>query len=136
MHFKTVQREDTEFWRVNKYETKIPETLELILQKHKSGLPIKRPTVDNNNIYPTFKSLFQNFWTETNYQCILCGVGYLPNNPYPLLNYREDIMTIGKQLLQQITKRQKELMKILPTHYEYLTHQLEHSKMKKEKVDA
>lgn len=130
MHFKTAQREDTDFWRANKYETVIPESLQLILNKHKSGLPIKRPTVNNNNIYPTFKSLFQNFWTETNYQCILCGVGYYPNHSYPLLNYREDIMTTGNTLLQQIEKRSEELKKILPTHYAYLTNLHEKAKEK------
>ncbi|OGT26210.1 MAG: hypothetical protein A3I77_06195 [Gammaproteobacteria bacterium RIFCSPLOWO2_02_FULL_42_14] len=120
MHFKTAQREDTAFWKTNKYETKAPDSLELILRQHKSGLPIRRPTVDNNNIYPTFKSLFQNFWTETNYQCILCGVGYLPNNSYPLLDYRQDVLDAGKMLFQQISKRAKELKKILPDQRVYL----------------
>lgn len=124
MHFKTAQREDTPFWKVNKYETKVPESLDLILRKHKSGLPIKRPTVDNNNIYPTFKSLFQNFWTETNYQCILCGVGYYPNNPYPILNYREDIMQEGERLFQGIAKKAAELKTLLPSHYEFLKKQM------------
>lgn len=120
MHFKTAQREDTPFWKVNKYETPVPESLQTILRQHKSGLPIRRPTVDNNNIYPTFKSLFQNFWTETNYQCILCGVGYYPNNSYPLLEYREDIMETGKMLFKQIQTRGQELKKILPDQRVYL----------------
>lgn len=135
MHFKTAQREDTAFWRANKYETVVPESLDIILKKHKSGLPIKRPTVDNNNIYPTFKSLFQNFWTETNYQCILCGVGYYPNNPYPLLQYREDIMDAGNALFQKIEQRAEELKKLLPTHYDYLTKQHETAK-EKERVEV
>lgn len=129
MHFKTAQREDSAFWRANKYETKVPDSLNLILQKHKSGLPIKRPTADINNIYPTFKSLFQNFWTETNYQCILCGVGYLPNNPYPLLNYRDDILKAGAMEFQKIEKRAAEFKNILPTHYEYLKMQFENAQM-------
>ncbi|OGT41736.1 MAG: hypothetical protein A3F13_08800 [Gammaproteobacteria bacterium RIFCSPHIGHO2_12_FULL_40_19] len=132
MHFKTAQREDTDFWKVNKYETKTPDSLDLILRKHKSGLPIKRPTVDNQNIYPTFKSLFQNFWTETNYQCILCGVGYLPNNPYPILNYRDDIMAAGDVLFKNIEKRANELKKLLPTHYQYLKQQVESAKKESE----
>jgi len=130
MHFKTAQREDSEFWKVNKYETKIPASLELILNKHKSGLPIKRPTVNNQNLYPTFKSLFQNFWTETNYQCILCGVGYLPNNPYPILNYRDDIMDAGNKMFQDIEKRAAELKTQLPGHYEFLKMQFEKADIK------
>ncbi|OGT39918.1 MAG: hypothetical protein A3E81_02025 [Gammaproteobacteria bacterium RIFCSPHIGHO2_12_FULL_36_30] len=137
MHFKTAQREDTPFWKVNKYETKIPESLNIILKKHKSGLPIKRPTVDNNNLYPTFKSLFQNFWTETNYQCILCGVGYYPNNAYPLLQYRDDIIKAGNILFDNIHKRAEELKKILPTHYQYLKNQMKDcDTMKSTEYDA
>lgn len=136
MHFKTAQREDSPFWKANKYETKIPESLETILKKHKSGLPIKRPTVDNNNIYPTFKSLFQNFWTETNYQCILCGVGYYPNNPYPILNYRDDIMATGEIMFKNIEKRAEEFKKILPTHYDYLKQQAEKASVKYDPIEA
>lgn len=128
MHFKTAQREDTPFWKANKYDTPIPESLELILKKHKSGLPVKRPMNDNTSLYFNFKSQFQNYWTEANYQCILCGVGYLPNQPYPLLNYRDDIMKSGDALFQSIEKRAQELKKILPTHYDYLKKQLENSK--------
>lgn len=120
MHFKTVQREDTPFWKANKYETKMPDSLKEILTKHKAGLPIKRPTVTNDNLYPTFKSLFQNFWTETNYQCILCGVGYLPNQPYPLLNYRDDILQEADKLFEKVKRESAHLKEILPTHFEYL----------------
>lgn len=120
MHFKTAQREDTPFWKTNKYDITIPDSLADILRKHKAGLPIKRPIVNNNNLYPTFKSLFQNFWTETNYQCILSGVGYLPNNPYPLLNYRDDILNESEVLFKKIEMRAEELKKLLPTHYAYL----------------
>ena len=132
MHFKTAQREDTPFWRANKYETKIPESLELILQKHKSGLPIKRPVNDNTSLYYNFKSQFQNYWTEANYQSILCGVGYLPNNPYPLLNYRDDIMTKAEDVFRDIAKRTTELKNLLPTHYDYLKKQMERAAIKNE----
>lgn len=125
MHFKTAQRGDTAFWKANQYETKIPESLELILAKHKSGLPIKRPMNDNTSLYYNFKSQFQNYWTEANYQSILCGVGYMPNNPYPLLDYRDDIMSAGEVLFANIEKQADKLKKTLPTHYQYLKQQLE-----------
>lgn len=136
MHFKTAQREDSPFWIANKYETKIPESLEIILQKHKSGLPIKKPMNDNTSLYFNFKSQFQNYWTEANYQSILCGVGYLPNNPYPLLNYRADIMQKGELLFQDLAKRSSELKRRLPTHYEYLKKQLENSQKKSTAAEA
>lgn len=120
MHFKTAQRADTPFWLANKYETHLPESLKIILDRHQSGLPIKTPVVTNKCLYPTFKSLFENFWTNTNYQCILCGVGYLPHNSYPLLNSREDIMQKGNEILQNIEREAERLKTSLPGHYEYL----------------
>lgn len=120
MHFKTAQREDTPFWKANKYETKIPASLQTILDRQKSGLPIKTPILNNNTVYTTFKSLFENFWTETNYQCILCGVGYLPDQSYPLLNYRDDIMEKGNRIFEEIERESERMRRNLPSHYEYL----------------
>ena len=98
----------------------MPESLQLILERHQSGLPIKTPIVTNKCLYPTFKSLFENFWTNTNYQCILCGVGWLPETPYPLLNSRDDILTIGNEMFREIERESARLKETLPTHYDYL----------------
>ena len=120
MHFKTAQRADTPFWQANKYETKVSESLQLILDRHASGFPIKTPMVGSEHRYTIFKALFENFWTDTNYQCILCGVDWMPKNSYPLLNYREDIMRIGNQMMVEVQKQSELFKKTLPTHYEYL----------------
>jgi tryptophan 7-halogenase len=121
MHFKTAQRADTPFWKANKFETKIPDSLQLILDRQKAGLPIKIPTQSSKERYYSFKGLFDNFWTETNYQSIFCGVGWLPEHPYSLLDYRQDIMDKGNQMMIDIQKDAKILAKTLPTHYEYLS---------------
>jgi len=120
MHFKTAQREDTPFWQANRYETKMPTSLQLILDRHKAGLPIKTPIVTNQCLYPTFKSLFENFWTNTNYQCILCGVEYLPDKAYPWLEQRPDVLQLANEMLLKIEQEGEQLKTTLPTHYDYL----------------
>ncbi len=120
MHFKTAMREDTPFWRANRYETKMPESLQLTLERHKAGLPIRKSYLSNGDLYASFESQFDNFWTNSNYQCILCGVGLLPESNYPLLNYRRDIMEQGEKLFKEIASSSKKLAESLPTQYQYL----------------
>ncbi|MBP9721674.1 MAG: tryptophan 7-halogenase [Gammaproteobacteria bacterium] len=120
MHFKTAVREDTPFWKGNKYDTKTPESLQLILDRQKAGLPIRKSHQGDNQLYSSFAARFENFWTNSSYQCIFAGVGLLPNHSLPLLNYRKDIMDKGNADLAKIAQDSKKLSKILPTQYEYL----------------
>jgi tryptophan halogenase len=120
MHFKTSPREDTAFWKANKYETKIPESLQLILARQKAGIPIRKSHQGDNHLYDSFAARFENFWTNSSYQCILCGVNYLPETSMPILNYRNDIMEKGNQILHEIQIQSKFYGEKLPKHYEYL----------------
>lgn len=120
MHFKTSPREDTPFWRANKYETKMPESLQIILERQKAGLPIRQSHQGNQELYTSFAAQFENFWTNSNYQCILCGVNYLPETALPLLNYRDDIMRKGTVLLNEIAVTSKQIAASLPSQYQYL----------------
>lgn len=120
MHFKTAQREDTPFWLANKHETKIPDSLQLILERQKSGLPIHKSHKANDELYTAFSAQFENFWTNSNYQCILCGVHYLPNTALPLLQHRDDIMQKAELLFQEIAAKAKQYGDTLPTQYDYL----------------
>lgn len=120
MHFKTARREDTPFWRANRYETKIPESLQLILDQHKAGIPIKTSQQSDDQLYASFASQFENFWTNTNYQSILLGVDCLPENSMPLLNYRSDIMRKGNQIIHEVEMQAKGLAEKLPSQYDYL----------------
>jgi len=121
LHFKTAQRSDTPFWKANRHETKIPVSLQYILERQRSGIPIRIPMTNSKNRYDSFKGLFENFWTETNYQCIFCGVDWMPENCYPLLNYRDDIMSIGNEMFKKIAQEAEQLKIALPTQYDYLS---------------
>lgn len=123
MHFKTSPREDTPFWKANKYETKTPEFLELILSRQEAGIPVRKSHQTDNNLYSSFAARFENFWTNSSYQCILCGVNKIPKLSMPILNYRDDILMKAEEIFSQIQMRSKEYNKTLPTHYEYLKRQ-------------
>ena len=120
MHFKTSLREDTPFWKANKYDTKIPDSLQLILDRQRAGIPIRKSHQVDKQLYDSFSARFENFWTNSSYQCILCGVNWLPKYSLPLLNYRDDIVKEGNKIIMQIQKRAKMLAKTLPGQYEYL----------------
>ena len=121
MHFKTCRRTDTAFWLANKYETHVPDSLQKIFEKHKSGLPIKTTHQSDIKLYASFGVQFDNFWTNTNYQSILCGVEVLPDTALPLLNYRDDIMKKGEELFKQYQLESQRLIKTLPSQFDYLS---------------
>ncbi len=128
MHFKTAQREDTPFWQANKYETKTPEFLQLILARQKAGIPIRKSHQPDNHLYSSFAARFENFWTNSSYQCILCGVDYLPKTSLPLLQHRDDIMQKGEKILQEIAAKSRYYGEKLPTQYDYLKYLYEKMK--------
>lgn len=120
MHFKTCRRTDTPFWLANQHETEVPDSLQQILDRHKAGLPIKTTHQSDIKLYASFGVQFDNFWTNTNYMSILCGVDYLPKQSLALLDYRPDIMQKGEALLQQYQVESQRLLDTLPSQYDYL----------------
>ena len=122
MHFCTSPREDTAYWRANKFELKIPDSLRRILSLQKAGIPIKKSYATNDFLYTSFEAGFDRFWTNSNYQCVFAGVGYLPSVYLPLLDHRSDILKEAEQLFAGIETKSKLLSKQLPTQYEYLHH--------------
>ncbi|ETO92077.1 tryptophan halogenase family protein [Legionella oakridgensis] len=120
MHFKTCGRTDTPFWLANRYETKLSDSLALILERHRAGLPIKTTHQTDLKLYATFGVQFDNFWTNTNYQSILCGVDWLPDKVLPLLNYRPDIIEKGDLLFKKLAQESSQLLKTLPSQFDYL----------------
>ncbi|MEM9917817.1 MAG: tryptophan halogenase family protein [Bacteroidota bacterium] len=119
MHFITAGRKDTPFWRAAK-EVKIPDSLQEILDKQKAGLPIKMSYHGNKSLYSTFESSFDRFWTNSNYQAVLAGVNYLPDEILPILNLRPDLMQKGELQLEKIRKEVRHRLASLPTHYDFL----------------
>lgn len=125
MHYCTSPREDSAFWRVNKYDLEIPDALKSILELHQAGIPIKKSYQGNEALYSTFESSFDRFWTNSNYQAVLAGVGYLPEKALPILNYRSDVLKESEQIFKRVKDESKELLEKLPSQYDYLAQQKE-----------
>lgn len=120
LHFCTSPREDTPYWKANKYDLEISDALQDILDLQKAGIPIKRSYRANEALYTSFEAAFDRFWTNSNYQSILAGVNYLPDATTPMLNYYPDIFQRAKRIIDQVEQDSMELMEELPSHYEYL----------------
>ena len=128
MHFCTSPREDTPYWRTNKFDLKLPDSLKEILALQKSGIPIKKSYANDEFLYASFQAGFDRFWTNSNYQCVLGGVGYLPDKYLPLLDHRPDILTESERIFKDIELRSKRFVRELPTQYEYLSYTYSRSK--------
>ena len=120
LHFCTSPREDTPYWKANKYDLEISDSLQGILDLQKAGIPIKRTYRSNEALYTSFEAAFDRFWTNSNYQSILAGVDYMPDTTTPMLNYYPDIFGRAQDLINQVEKESQQLIEQLPSHYEYL----------------
>jgi tryptophan 7-halogenase len=120
MHFCTSPREDTPYWKANKYDLKIPDSLQEILSLQKAGIPIKKSYNSDEYLYACFEAGFDRFWTNSNYQCVLAGVEFLPAGYLPLLNYRKDMLREADAVFKNIELKSQQLTSELPTQYHYL----------------
>ena len=120
-HYLSTPREDTPFWKANKYELVPSDNIKQKLEFYDAGLPINQPFVDEDAYYGQFEVEFKNYWTNGSYYCILAGLGREPKHTLPLLGYRSDNHAKAEQLFANIRTRAAELMKNTPTNYEYLS---------------
>ncbi len=106
LHYCTTQREDTPFWKANKYHPAIPENLQEKLELFKVMLP----NFDLLERHPLFG--------DYSYACILLGMKYLPENSLPRLDYLEpEEIEKGLDLIQNEAIKLKQN---LPSHSQYL----------------
>ncbi|HLO48314.1 MAG TPA: tryptophan halogenase family protein [Kamptonema sp.] len=104
MHYCLTHREDTAFWRTNRHELKIPDSLQAKLEHWQQIWPLQQnPLV----LFP-----------EYSYLCILAGMGQYPQNTLPILDAHSSQKVAG--YLSQIKDRVADLEKVLPSHVEYL----------------
>jgi hypothetical protein len=106
LHYCTTQREDTEFWKANKYNQHIPDSLRDKLELFKV-------------MFPNF-DLFEKplLFEDYSYFCILSGMKFVPKYCLPVLEHLD-----RKKADKLIQTRQVEagrLQKNMPDQYEYL----------------
>jgi tryptophan halogenase len=119
-HYLTTPREDTSFWRANKYELKLSDDIVRKLETYQSGLPVNQPITDESNYYGNFDAEFRNFWTNGSYYCILAGMGWEPRQPLPSIRYRPRAIEESERMFLDIKRKQAELSASLPTNYQFL----------------
>jgi tryptophan halogenase len=107
MHYCLTQREDTDFWKANKYHNNIPDSLQYRLDRWRNNWP-------KNGFHhqPVFR-LFPDY----SYLCILAGMNYLPENSLPILEYENDLQ---EEFFAKIRQASNQLQQILPSHIDYL----------------
>src|SRR5262249_10815636 len=74
-HYLTTPREDTPFWRANKYELVLSDSIRHKIDTYRAGLAVNMPVTDEATYYSNFDAEFQNFWTNGSYYCIFAGMG-------------------------------------------------------------
>jgi tryptophan 7-halogenase len=120
MHYCTTSREDTPYWRANKNDLMVSESLKWTLEQYRSGMPVKR-SYSGPRLYEQFEASFDRFWTNSNYISILAGMNYLPAQSSPILEHRPGAIEAAEGRFRAIRGRCSELAETLPGHREYLT---------------
>lgn len=119
-HYLSSPREDTPFWKANKYDLVLSDNIKEKLESFDAGLPINPPYVDEDSYYSHFEVEFRNYWTNGSYYCILTGLGRQPKNILPLIAYHPENIARAEQLFANVRTRTNELKQITPTNYEFL----------------
>jgi tryptophan halogenase len=119
-HYLSSPREDTPFWRANKYDLVLSDNIKEKLESFDAGLPINTPYVTEDTYYGHFEVEFKNYWTNGSYYCILTGLGRQPKRILPLLAHRPENQVRAEELFANIRTRANRLKQITPTNYEFL----------------
>jgi hypothetical protein len=120
IHYLTTPREDTPFWRANKYDLKISDEIRHKLATYKSGLPVNTALAQADSYYDNFDWEFQNFWTNSSYYCILGGMGWVPD-VLPRIRYGSaEALRAAEEKFHAVKRESAELAAVLPSNHEFL----------------
>ena len=120
-HYYFSPRVDTPFWQANKTLT-LGEDLQEKIEMYKAGLPVNLPLADSSAYYHNFEIEFRNFWTNSNYYCVLAGLGLLPDHPVPALEHMTEALDSVDARFDAISRQQRNLLDTVPTNHAFLRH--------------
>ncbi|MGB8700815.1 MAG: tryptophan halogenase family protein [Thermosynechococcaceae cyanobacterium] len=120
MHYFTTSREDTPFWKANRHDLTISDSIKEKIELYKAGQPVSAIITDASDYYSKFDYEFRNFWPSASYYCVLAGMGIYPNQVPPLLLHNTKFMDQSETIFADIQKRAIALSKQLPSTYEFL----------------
>lgn len=119
-HFFFARRNDTPFWKAMK-ELKLAPQIEEKIEMYRKGLAVNAPISDNaESYYDNFDIEFKNFWTNGSYYCIFAGLGFMPDQPLPLMGHQPNTVKKAEAAFAKVKREQKELLDTLPTCHEFL----------------
>lgn len=119
-HYFTTSRVDTDFWKANKNDLKLSDSLKSKLEVYKAGLVVCPPiTTNEEDYYGNFDVEFSNFWTNSNYYCMFTGFKWYPDSIYPKVLYDEEYEQ-AQQYINELKERENMLLNSLPSTYKYL----------------
>lgn len=121
-HYFMSPRDDTAFWRANRHELRLSEQFEHKVETYKAGLAVNQSLPDADGYYGNFDTEFGNFWTNSNFYCVLAGLGLVPEQVYPRIRYSEEAQRKAEALFQGIKQQTAALKDKLPTNHQYLSH--------------
>ncbi|GAA5059073.1 tryptophan halogenase family protein [Nocardia callitridis] len=106
VHYRAAGRKDTQYWKDTKTRA-IPDALAERIECWQAQLP------DTENIFPYYHGL-----TPSSYMCILLGAGSIGVPVSPALSLSDQ--AAARKEFAAIRTTARDLVKTLPTHYEYL----------------
>ncbi|WP_026122449.1 tryptophan halogenase family protein [Nocardiopsis halotolerans] len=122
-HYYYSPREDTPFWRANK-ELNLSEDIRRKVEMYSAGLAINQPSSDDAGVYyGDFEEEFRNFWNNSNYYCVLAGLGKVPDSPLPRLSHLPQAVEGVGAVYERIAEERRRLLDELPSCHEFLRHQ-------------
>jgi tryptophan 7-halogenase len=119
-HYFTTSREDTPFWRANRHELRISDSIRDKLERYQAGLPLGTAPMNDDAYYSSFEYEFRNFWLDGNYYCILSGMGLLPDRVSPTCRSRPESRAKACSMFREIARDAARLEAILPRNVDYL----------------
>jgi len=119
-HYFTTSRSDTPFWLANKHDLHLSDSIRNKISLYKAGLNVAAALSDAGAYYDNLETEFRNFWTNSNYYCVLSGMGWMPDAPLAKIRYNPASLVKAQQMFKDVQRQAADLEAKLPTCYEYL----------------
>jgi Tryptophan halogenase len=122
-HFYFSPRADTPFWSANK-QLHLGDGMREKIDMYRAGMAINAPISDDAQLYySNFEEEFRNFWNNSNYYCVLAGLGLVPDAPSPRVTHMPSAIESVEEVFASIKAEQSRLLAELPSCHEFLKQQ-------------
>lgn len=119
-HYLFNGRTDTQFWHASRHGLKLSDSIRSKLELYKAGLAVGGSLGNSAQYYSDFETEFRNFWTNSNYYCVLSGMNCIPEAPLASIRYRSKSIDKAEKMFTELKLASRHLQAALPTCYEYL----------------